>query len=129
MSAAVADLVLSQGETFDTNTKNWTWKEGGTPVNITGYSVELEIRRTGATSPSLAVWSTANGKLVVDGPAGKISPNVTAAETAALWEPGLVKDEAGHLLGSYSLEITSPAGRIQRLLVGRLLLTPKVYVP
>lgn len=128
MSSAIAPFRLYQGETLDASTKSWTWKINGVPVDLTGYFVEFEVRRSGATALSIAKWNTTNGKLTVGGSSGIISPNLAAAETALLWENGLVKVDAdGYLLGSYSLEVTSPLGRVQRLAVGPFIVVPKVY--
>ena len=128
MTAAVADLIISCGETLDAAAKSWTWKIDTTPVDLTGYTAELEIRKTSA-STARAIWNSTNGKLVIEPLLGRISPNVTAAETLALWESNLVATDEGPFgLGTYSLELTSSTGRVQRLLVGRLLLSSKYYV-
>jgi len=127
MSSAIADFRVYQGETLDSSAKSWCWKIGGVPVDLTGYTVELEVRRSGATALTLAKWTNTNGKLTLGGSSGIIAPNLAATETALLWEPGLVKvDTDGYLLGSYSLEVTSPIGRVQRLAVGRFIVVPKV---
>jgi hypothetical protein len=128
MSSAVLDFKIYAGETLDSSAKTWGWKTNGTPVDLTGYSVTLEIRRSGTSAALIAQWTDANGKLTLGGSSGLIAPNLTATETLSLWEPGLVKIDAdSYLLGSYLLETTSPSGRVQRLAVGRALVVPRIY--
>lgn len=76
------DFTIERNTTF---TKTVVWKDGnGVVVNLANYTAQLQIRQApGATDPVLDL-TTASGKLVIDGAAGSVTINITAAETMGL---------------------------------------------
>jgi hypothetical protein len=109
------DLIIEQGATFN---RSVTYLQAnGTPYDITGYSARMQIRSTyGGTL--LLDLTTANGRLVIDGPAGRITISIDAVTTASL--------VAGE--GVYDLEVVSPAATpvVTRLLEGAVTVTSEV---
>ena len=84
------------------------------PVDLTGYTAEMDIRETPESSTVLLELSTANGKIVINGPTGEISLGLLAADTAALtWEHG-----------TYDLILTSPGGFNEIPIYGEITVTP-----
>lgn len=110
----------------------------GVVVDLTGWSLRAQARAAASPSATLLfTLSSADGTLVYDpayvvgGLAGAIRPNLTAAQTAALWATGLktAAQENGralYTLGDWDLEITSPGGIPRRLLQGPVLISPEV---
>lgn len=68
------------GQTLDISL---TWKEGGVPVNLTGWSALLQVR-VNADSPVLAELASADGEIALGGAAGTILASFTEAHTTAI---------------------------------------------
>jgi len=102
-----------KGTTF-----NWlqpVWKIGGVPVNLTGWSADMQVRA--ATDTALIVeLSTANGHIVIDGPAGKVKLTLSATETNAL--------PAGTY--QYELNLTDLDNNVYKILVGAFVVQASV---
>ena len=62
------ELVIEQGATFR---RTFTWLTGtpSAPVNLTGYSARMQIRKTTASSTAYATLTSANGGIVLGGAA------------------------------------------------------------
>ena len=74
---------------------------------------------------------SADGGIALGGADGRISLCLSAAQTAALWRPGLAPYSVNrsadlYVAGRWELELTDATGRITRLLQGKLLLSPEV---
>lgn len=55
------------------------------PINISGWSAEMQIRKTvGSTGDPLVDISTADGTIVIDGPSGKIELIIPKAITVTI---------------------------------------------
>jgi len=118
MAAGVYDLVLEKGTDIDV-TFNWgTGTNPFVPNNVTGYTARMQWRVTADAVAILAEFTTANGKLVVDGPAGKFTLVVSATESAG-W---------GFTEAVYDLEIIAPGPptKVKRLLKGTVTIDPEV---
>jgi len=123
--SAQYDLTINQGETLDAENFLFTWKAGGLPVNLTGYSARAQCRDGGKL---VFDWSTENGKIVLGGANGTIAPSVAATETAtyAGSQPSImVAGRQAVSIGQWDLELESPAGRVTRLLQGVVHLVPE----
>lgn len=121
MTPANYTLLIYAGTTLDADALNFTYKIGTTPVDLTGASVRAMGRSP--RGEVLFDWSTANGKLTLDGPNGFVGFNVTEIETAEIGKfPGQIQDyQAGsgvYLIGNWALEITSADGRVSRWMQG-----------
>ena len=92
---------------------------GGTfsPVDISGYTARMQIRRTlESTSPMISL-TTENNRLVVNpgDEANQILINLSDAETSTLTTNGV-----------YDLEIESPDGVVSRILQGAVTVSLEV---
>ena len=103
-----------QGDTFHSEP---VWKINTTPVNVTGYSALMQIKR--AVDGTLIIeLSSANGRIIVGTTDGKFTLNLTAAQTSALPMGNFV----------YDLQLTAPDGTVTTLLQGGFTINPQVSI-
>jgi hypothetical protein len=77
MIAAELDLTIHKGTTFY---RSFIWKdEAGTPINMTGWSVEADVRKT--TSSALAFTL---GASITDASGGEFEFDISDEDTKAL---------------------------------------------
>jgi hypothetical protein len=86
------------------------------PVNVTGYSAELQLRSLPSDPTPALTLTSAAGQISVTGIAGQFDVHATAAQTRAI-------DEGTYY---YDIEITSQAGIVTRLAQGQVVVTPEV---
>jgi len=127
--AATYDMAIDQNATF---LRVFTWYAcscgcdscGGcgcgtstsTPVDLTGFTADMQIRQTVQSSTILYEASTTNGAIVLGGTAGTITLTIPVASTAGFtWNKGV-----------YSLNLTSSGGIVTRLLQGAVVVSPAV---
>jgi hypothetical protein len=111
----VVDLTINQGSTFR---KGFLWKAGSppTPVDLTGVTARMQVRRKPDAPHVLLEFSTANGTIVLGGNTGTIELVLTSVATAQLnFESGM-----------YDLILTMPSGDVWRFVQGRLKVTKDV---
>jgi hypothetical protein len=118
MAAAKYKMLVEQGTTWN---KTFTWKvkdNAGNfqPVNITGYTARMHVRRRITDANFIVALTTANSAIILGGAAGTITLSLDAAATAAL--------PAGPWV--YDLEVINPSGVVERLLKGTFLVDPEV---
>lgn len=106
-------FVMDQGSTWDTVL---TWKIGGTPVNLTGYSARMQARSTVDATSTIFSWTDTGGQLVLGGALGTVT--FAVADTVTATYP------AGTYV--YDLELESGGGATTRLLSGTFTITPEV---
>lgn len=95
----------------------WLVNDGGTglPMNFTGWSVKSEVRRSVNDSVVLHTWSTAAGNATA-GADGFVTIFWSHAVTSAwTWTHGM-----------YSVELTSPTGKVSRLDEGTINVSAEV---
>lgn len=97
------DLTMYQGATF---TYQFTWNVDGSPVNLSGYTARMKVRKS-VRSPDVVLSLTDGAGLTLGGAAGTIAVSVSATDTAAT-PSGLY---------AYDLELDS-GGEVTRLLQG-----------
>lgn len=131
MRPSLYPLTVYCGTTLDAAALSFVYKQGGVVVDLTGFTAAAQGRtRTGGL---VFDWTTANSHIVIDGPTGTISFDVSAAESSALTahtkgvkptaqSSGLVTYD----VGTWALELTSPTGRVVRLVEGPLALSPEI---
>ena len=105
--SAIAHIEIEQGTTYNSA---FIWlDDAGLPVDITGATAEMKIKESYYSPTALLTLSTESdpATLVVDGPAGKITPDVSPETTAAL----------DFSLARYDLLITQTSG-VQKLIKG-----------
>lgn len=83
----------------------------GDPLNLTGYTVRSQIRKSYASSVAYDFTAT-----VFATTSGKIRLSLTNAQTSAI--------KPGRYL--YDVEITSSAGEKRRVLEGIIIVTPEI---
>ena len=115
MSAYKQNLVIEQGATFSFNIL-WTESDGSTPVDLTNYTAEMDIRATYDDPATIIQLDTTNGRITLGGTAGTIQLNISATDTAALSFDSAV----------YDLELTAPDGTVTRLMEGGVSFSPEV---
>lgn len=105
MAAADYDLLIEQGATFELSI---VWKDdAGTPIDITGYSARMQIRKTYDDAPIISLTSNVGGGIVLGGVSGTIDITIGASVT----------DDITILRGKYDLELEL-AGVVTRLIQG-----------
>lgn len=74
------NLAVYQGTTFDLKP---VWKIGGVPVDLTNYTVNMQVRYASDTVVIVEL-STSNGNASIDAAYGRINLHLSATQTAAL---------------------------------------------
>lgn len=117
MKPAKLDLTFYQGATYR---RSFQWQTGATPspVNLTGYSARMQVRRKlSDPDPPLLELTTQNGGIAITNAAeGRFELFVSASDTAAL----------SFRSGVYDLELVAPSGDVIRLFEGNAILSPEV---
>jgi hypothetical protein len=105
MAAADYDLLIEQGATFELSI---IWKDNNdTPIDISGYSARMQIRKTYDTDPVISLTSASGGGITLGGVAGTIDITI----------PATITDDIEILRGRYDLELEL-SGVVTRLLQG-----------
>lgn len=114
MAAAVYNITIEQGATFQLHL---VYKDsGGTPIDISGYTARMQVRREYSSPTPLLDLNTENGGITLGDATGKV--DVVAADTATR----AITAKSG----VYDLELISPGGVVTRLIGGTVLVTPEV---
>lgn len=114
MAAATHNILIEQGATFQLNL---VWKDsGGTPINLTGYTARMQVRRKYSDPVILLNFTTENGAIVLGGALGTIVVTGLATLTDDLPAKPCV----------YDLELISASGFVTRLIEGAATITPEV---
>lgn len=107
-------ITCPKGATLD---QTFTWKDpNGDPINLTGYTARMQVRKRVEASTVLLDLTIANGGITLGGVAGTIRVQATAAATAAITESD----------GVYDLELIAGSGAVTRLLEGSFYLPAEV---
>ena len=108
------DLVIRQGGTFGPIT--CTLKDSsGTPVNITGYTVAAQIRKTPSSRKATGCAAVC---AIVNGVAGQFSFEFTAANTALLQAGEDENSEESAYF--WDMEIIQPDTKVVPLVYGKV---------
>jgi hypothetical protein len=108
MAAGNYDLVIEQGATFY---QEIIWKDSSeTPIDLTGYTARMQVRKTVKSSDTILSLTTENGRITLGDDAGTITLEVDAEDTADLTE----------FCGVYDLELEAGDGTVTRLLQGQI---------
>ncbi|AWJ93853.1 hypothetical protein Sp245p_28965 (plasmid) [Azospirillum baldaniorum] len=115
MAAGQYDIYIEQGATF-TREIEWLQSDNTTPVDLTGYTARMQVRKTAKSPIVVADLSTGNGRISLTPALGKIKLMLTATETASLKDGEYV----------YDLELQSGTGVVERLLQGTFTINAEV---
>lgn len=123
----VFDLYQLQGQT---NALSLRWLEDDIAVDLNGWTAAFQMRETFRSASSLISLTSGGGQISLDN-AGHIIVSFSPALTSALVVPTRatvkkIADTIWFLLGAYNLELTSPLGRVVRLLEGKFYLDPEI---
>lgn len=88
-------------------------KTTNTPVDLTGVTAKMQIRKAYTDAAYLLELSTENGRISIDIPTGRFSFLVTDEVTSTLIPDIMPKQKC-----VYDLELYWPNGEVQRLLEG-----------
>jgi hypothetical protein len=113
MSAGIYNFTLDQGSTW---TLQLVYEDpSGTPINLTGYTAEMKVRKKADSSAVVLYLSTANGGITITGAQGKLNLIATDEQTQPI-EPGIYV---------YDLELDI-AGTRSRLIQGMVTVSAEV---
>lgn len=128
------NFALKQGSDFQIP-MTWLMDDGVTPMNLTGYSMLLQIRAFQSSSIvllSLSSENTSGSYIALGGTAGTITLIFAHADTAVLMPNGSPSSnvlssalKVGQV-GVYDLQFTDPSGNIGYLIEGSVSLDPWV---
>lgn len=114
MAAGTYDLELEQGATFALTV---TWRDSASaPINLTGYTARMQIRKTVSAPTTILSLTDANGGLTLGGAAGTIAIAISATQTAAITASA----------GVYDLELVAANGFVTRVLEGSVNISKEV---
>jgi hypothetical protein len=113
MTAVTHDITIEQGATF---TLDLLYKDNlGAPINLTGFTARMQVRRRYNDPVKLLDFTTENGAIVLGGAAGTIK--VTGLAT--------LTDDVPAKPGVYDLELVNGSVVI-RLVEGSVEIKPEV---
>ena len=107
--ASISNIFIDQGATFTTTVT--VTDSNGDAVNLSGYSVAAQIRKTFLSSSATAFTAT-----ISNAPSGEITISLTDTQTTAL--------EAGRFV--YDVLITASGGTKTRVVEGQVTVNPSV---
>jgi hypothetical protein len=110
MAAGKHDITLEQGATYNMQVRV---EENGSPVDITNYTFESQVRKSHYSSDVAASFTTS----LVNGPMGSFNISLTDTQTDAL-NPAFT-----HV---YDVEVTSDTGAVTRIIEGTVTVSPGV---
>jgi hypothetical protein len=113
-SPAGLNLTVNQGATFSM-TFTWLQDDGMTPVNLTGFTAEMQVREQ-AGGTLLTTFTTTDGSITLGGTAGTIVLLASATTTGGWQWDG----------GYYDLHLTDGFGEVTTLLAGLLNVIPAI---
>lgn len=112
--AATYNITIEQGATFRLNL---VYKAAnGTPINLTGYTARMQVRRKYSDTTALLNFTTENGAITLGGALGTVAVKGLATLT----------DDLPAKPGVYDLELVDADGNVTRLVQGAVTISPEV---
>ena len=112
------DVVLKQGATFNFPVLIVDLVDGvEVPTVLTGWTAAMQARVTPNDTTPLFSLTTENGGISIDVNNGIINATIPGAITAAYLD---------HWRGVYDLKIFMPSGEVDRVIQGKLYVSPEV---
>lgn len=99
------NIIAYQGANWD---RTFTITQGGTALNLTGYTSAMQVREAADSTATLLSLSTGGSGITLGGTAGTVAVVITSTQSAAI--------PAGSY--AYDLEITSSGNEVTRLIQG-----------
>lgn len=117
--AGALNITIEQGATFTMPVQLSTGgpvSEGGTPVDLTGCTIRMHIRRRASDDIPLLDLSTGDGITITDEDAGQFEVLIADEVTAAItWASAL-----------YDLEVETAGGQVKRYLQGKVKVSKEI---
>ena len=107
------DFTMYQGETF---AKTLTWTYNGSPVAMSGFMAEMQVRKTAGYSTAAMTFQTSDATIVLGASDGSIKLSQSKSATLAI--------AAG--VYSYDLIVTDASGNARPLIAGSFTVTAGV---
>jgi hypothetical protein len=125
MSAAVYDIIIEQGATFN---RTLTLKDStGAAIDITGWVMRSMIRSNQSSSTPIIQFTCAILNQITY--PGMATFSLTAAQTASIQTPRVSTIELQNGVFRYDVEIQRPDGFVIRLLQGKVSVVPEITKP
>lgn len=105
------NMICAQGATFS---KRLTWSIDGDPVDLTGYTAEMQAREKYSSPNAIFTLSTGDGSITLDNQ-GNIDLLIDSSDTENIVAKEYV----------YDLELNSGA-EVYRIIEGKFIVTPEV---
>lgn len=105
------NMICAQGATFS---KRLTWSIDGDPVDLTGYTAEMQAREKYSSPNAIFTLSTGDGSITLDSQ-GNIDLLIDSSDTENIVAKEYV----------YDLELNSGA-EVYRIIEGKFIVTPEV---
>jgi hypothetical protein len=105
------NIELISGDDF---TLELLFSINGTPINFTGWSAEMDLRRKATDPAELLTLTSANGKITLDS-SGHVNVIFSSVDTALL---------NGNTV--YSLQLTNPSSKKSTYMIGNICFIPDV---
>jgi len=117
MKPLVIDLIIYQGASFK---QSWEiiQKDSGNPIDLTGYSANMQVRGKISDESPILDLSTENSGITID-----ITNDTT---TLSLYAPASLTTAIVASKGVYDLELKDPSGDIYRLMQGSVSISKEV---
>lgn len=112
MLAGLLDITIEQGATF--NLEFLYQDQNGDPIDLTGMTARMQLRRQFNSPDALLNMTTENGRISLSGTSGTITLNISATDTASLTGSGV-----------YDLELVN-GPVVNRILEGSYSICPEV---
>ena len=111
-----SEICIYRGDDYD---EVVLWQNpDGSPADLTGYTVKMQIRDSRKSRGTPALQLTEGSGLTVTHAAGRIDIKITGAQTTALL--------AGEDSGVHDLEVVAPDGKVTTLINGPVKFTQDV---
>jgi hypothetical protein len=122
LQAATRDLELDQGTSYDIQ---FNVKKDNVPLDITGYDIRCQVRKTYASSDVLINMTLQNGKMTfVDAVSGAFMMTFVPTDTSYAGNPKIVfsRDEPDVLSCVYDIELISPSSVVYKPVKGAIII-------
>lgn len=95
-----------------------TFKDGGVPINLTGYTARMQVRDAVDASTVIASFTTENGRITLGGSAGTIALTMSAVDSVTAFT------SVGEKV--YDLEVVSGGGIVYLVASGKFTVVGEV---
>lgn len=113
MNTGRYNIAVTNGTTF---TLAPIWKVNNLPVNLTGYTADMQVRDI--SNNLIVELSTSNGKASINAALGQITLTLTATQTSSTNLP------VGNY--NYALNLTDSASNVYQILQGAFIVSASV---